>query len=85
MKGQDSSVLKANILSLFAGGANIVLDTTGARSLLEQALECTCKLGKLILIGVPATDLELGMNIIRHINVSLVRITFELFEQLISP
>ncbi|KAH8706020.1 putative alcohol dehydrogenase [Talaromyces proteolyticus] len=67
-KDLKNNSLKNTIFSMFPDGVNIFVDTTGSPTLLEQALESICKLGKLVVVGVPPTGYELSFDVTRHIN-----------------
>jgi Zn-dependent alcohol dehydrogenase len=67
-----SRALSDAVQSLTPGGPSIVIDTAGAPAVLEEALESMQQRGKLVLIGVPPLGYKLPLNVITHINVSLV-------------
>ncbi|KAJ5747748.1 Alcohol dehydrogenase superfamily zinc-type [Penicillium nucicola] len=64
----DYTTLREITMSLVSGGVSVVIDTTGAPSLIEDSLQCTRKLGKLILIGVPPRGYKLNIDVVEHIN-----------------
>ncbi|KAL4953878.1 chaperonin 10-like protein [Aspergillus filifer] len=56
------------ITELFPTGVATVIDTTGTPAVIEDGLKSLRQRGKLVLIGVPPTQYELGVNAIQHIN-----------------
>jgi aryl-alcohol dehydrogenase len=70
MKDPKNSSLKDAVRSLFPDGVSIAIDTTGVPAVIEQSLECIIKLGKFVIIGVPAApEYELSFHVVTHINV----------------
>ena len=77
--GLDTSPAAFNIIQevkkLTEGeGATIVIDTTGAPSLIDAALQFTARRGKMIFVGVPPHDYALSVHAITHIGVCCFRI-----------
>lgn len=50
-------------------GVSIVIETTGVPFLIEQGLEATHARGRLVCIGVPPMGYQMGVDLIKHINV----------------
>lgn len=46
-----------------------MIETTGVPFLIEQGLEATHARGKLVCIGVPPVGYQMGVDMIKHINV----------------
>ncbi|KAJ0425072.1 chaperonin 10-like protein [Aspergillus carlsbadensis] len=64
----DSVILHKAILSLYPNGVSVVIDTTGSPAMIEDGLKALRQRGKLILIGVPPMQYELGISAIKHMN-----------------
>ncbi|KAJ5986169.1 NAD/NADP dependent alcohol dehydrogenase [Penicillium sp. IBT 35674x] len=62
------STLDEATRSLFAGGVSVVIETTGVPHLIEQGIQSTTARGKIVLVGVPPPDYNLGVRIVEHIN-----------------
>ncbi|KAL4963133.1 NAD(P)-dependent alcohol dehydrogenase [Aspergillus stella-maris] len=56
------------ITEMLPTGVATVIDTTGTPTVIEDGLRCLRQRGKLVLIGVPPAQYELGVNAIQHIN-----------------
>lgn len=65
----DFTTLDKTAQAYFPVGVSVVLDTTGAPVLIEQGLRSTHARGKLVCIGIPPLEYELGVNLVEHINV----------------
>ncbi|KAL4816664.1 chaperonin 10-like protein [Aspergillus spinulosporus] len=60
--------LQKTLLEMFPGGAHYVIDTTGTPVLIEDGLRSLRQRGKIVLIGVPPMQYELGIGVVQHIN-----------------
>jgi threonine dehydrogenase-like Zn-dependent dehydrogenase len=69
-RAPDYTTLENALSNLFSDGVSVVIDTTGVPILIETALQCTRKRGKLVLIGVPPHGYGLNIDVVQHINVS---------------
>ncbi|KAL4998425.1 chaperonin 10-like protein [Aspergillus recurvatus] len=56
------------LLEMFPDGVHNVVDTTGAPVLIEDGLRSLTQRGKIVLIGVPPMQYELGVGVVQHIN-----------------
>ncbi|KAL3490169.1 chaperonin 10-like protein [Aspergillus germanicus] len=64
----DGVILHKAILSLYPNGVSVVIDTTGSPAVIEDGLKALRQRGKLVLIGVPPMQYELGVSAITHMN-----------------
>ncbi|KAL4757558.1 NAD(P)-dependent alcohol dehydrogenase [Aspergillus foveolatus] len=60
--------LQKTLLEMFPGGVHHIVDTTGTPVLIEDGLRSLRQRGKIILIGVPPMQYELGIGVVQHIN-----------------
>ncbi|KAL4915969.1 chaperonin 10-like protein [Aspergillus aurantiobrunneus] len=60
------------ICDMYPHGVSVVIDTTGTPALIEDGLKSLRQRGKLVLIGVPPTQYELGISAIEHMNTGRV-------------
>ncbi|KAL3430102.1 chaperonin 10-like protein [Aspergillus tetrazonus] len=60
--------LQKTLLEMFPGGVHHIVDTTGAPVLIEDGLRSLRQRGKIVLIGVPPMQYELGIAVVQHIN-----------------
>lgn len=65
----DFTTLSEAARAYFPAGVSIVIETTGVPFLIEQGLEATHARGKLVCIGVPPVGYNMGVDMIKHINV----------------
>ncbi|KAL3459377.1 chaperonin 10-like protein [Aspergillus heterothallicus] len=64
----DGVILHKAIAALFPHGVSVVIDTTGSPPIIEDGLKALRQRGKLVLIGVPPMQYELGVSAIQHMN-----------------
>ncbi|KAL4779692.1 chaperonin 10-like protein [Aspergillus varians] len=68
----DASPLGFNlhkaVCGIFPHGVNIVIETTGVPSVIEDGLRSLRQRGKLVLIGVPPMQYQLSVSAIEHLN-----------------
>ena len=65
----DFTTLSEAARSYIPTAVSIVIETTGVPFLMEQGLETTHARGKLVCIGVPPFEYQMGVDMVKHINV----------------